>query len=164
MLTEFLFNKSLGSYSPMMAVGYFVFNLHTIPYQNQQHHITWRHPTNSRVGARPSSQFIGPGDETMTLSGTLVPEITGGRVSLDLLRKMADTGKAYPLIDGSGQYYGIFTIEDMTTTKTEFFSDGAARKIEFSVQLKRKDDSDRVILGLLNISDLNLGGLLGGLL
>lgn len=100
----------------------------------------------------------------MTLSGTLVPEITGGRVSLDLLRKMADTGKAYPLIDGSGQYYGIFTIEDMTTTKTEFFSDGAARKIEFSVELKRKDDTDRGILGLLNISDLNVGSLLGGLL
>ena len=56
------------------------------------------------------------------------------------------------------------TIEDMTTTKTEFFSDGAARKIEFSVELKRKDDTDRGILGLLNISDLNVGSLLGGLL
>lgn len=50
-------------------------------------------PSNSRVGARPSYQFVGVGEEVMTLSGVLMPEITGGRISLELLEKMGDTGK-----------------------------------------------------------------------
>ena len=110
MLTELLLKQSVGAYNPMMAFGYFIFNLYTTPYQTNQHDKEWRHPSNSRVGARPSYQFVGVGEETITLSGVLMPEITGGRVSLELLEKMADTGKAYPLIEGSGVFYGLFIV------------------------------------------------------
>ena len=159
-MLELLTGKSLGAvggYLPMMAIGYFVFNLHTTPYQSQQHDRGWRHVGNSRVGLRPSSQFIGPDDEKITLSGSLYPEITGGRVSLELLNKLADTGKAYPVIEGTGIMHGMFVIEKISTTRTEFFSDGAARKIEFTVSLKRVDEQDRGLLGVLGIGDLDLG-------
>lgn len=89
MLTELLLKQSVGPYNPMMAFGYFVFNLYTTPYQTQQHDKEWRHPSNSRVGARPSYQFVGVGEEVQTLSGVLMPEITGGRISLALLEKWA---------------------------------------------------------------------------
>ncbi len=148
---------AIGSYMPMMAIGYFVFNIHTTPYQTQQHDKAWRHVSNSRVGLRPSSQYIGPDDEQITLSGSLYPEITGGRVSLELLNKLADTGKAYPVIEGTGIMHGMFVIEKSSTTRTEFFSDGAARKIEFTVSLKRVDEQDRGLLGVLGIGDLDLG-------
>jgi len=93
MLTEFLLKQSVGSYNPMMAFGYFVFNLYTTPYQTQQHDKEWRHPSNSRVGARPSYQFVGVDEEAMTLSGVLMPEITGGRISLELLEKWATSAR-----------------------------------------------------------------------
>lgn len=125
MLTELLLKQSVGAYNPMMAFGYFIFNLYTTPYQTNQHDKEWRHPSNNRVGARPSYQFVGVGEETITLSGVLMPEITGGRVSLELLEKMADTGKAYPLIEGSGVFYGLFIVRKISKTKTEFFNDGA---------------------------------------
>lgn len=174
-MLELLTGKSLGSvggYLPMMAIGYFVFNLHTTPYQSQQHERGWRHVGNSRVGLRPSSQFIGPDDEKITLSGSLYPEITGGRVSLDMLVKLADTGKAYPVIEGTGIMHGLFVIESLSETKTEFFSDGSARKIDFTVSLKRVDEADRGLLGVLSVGDLDLGsslgsqvtGMLGGIL
>lgn len=124
----------------MMTLGFFVFERRTIPYQQQQHDIVWRHPSQQRIGARPSSQFLGVGDETMVLSGTLVPELTGGDLSLEILRKMADSGKAFPLIEGTGTVYGFFVIEKISRSKSEFFSDGAARKIDFSMDLKRVDD------------------------
>ncbi len=38
----------------------------------------------------------------LTLSGVLMPEITGGRLSLLALEQMAEQGKAWPLIEGSG--------------------------------------------------------------
>ncbi len=78
----------------MMALGMFVFMLHTVPYQEFQHQMAWRHPSNRRIGHRPQSQYIGPDEETVTLSGVLLPEITGGGVSLMALQKMAETGKA----------------------------------------------------------------------
>ncbi|HEX8963635.1 MAG TPA: phage tail protein, partial [Rhodocyclaceae bacterium] len=90
--------RVLPQVSAMAALGLFVFSLHTLPYQQLQRSAQWRHPSNSRVGRRPARQYVGPGDETITLTGTLYPEITGGAVSLALVRAMADMGKAWPLI------------------------------------------------------------------
>lgn len=131
----------------MMTLGYFVFERSTTPYQSEQDDLNWRHPSQSRIGARPSSQFLGAGDQHKTLSGVLLPEITGGRPSLDELTRMANTGQSYPLIDGGGRMHGLFVIESISTTRTEFFKDGAARRIEFSMKLKRTDEDDRSRLG-----------------
>lgn len=142
--------------SHMMALGLFVFALGTVPYQQLQRQTQWRHPSSSRIGRRPARQFVGPGDDTVTLSGTLYPELTGGKVSLALLRTMADTGKAWPLIEGSGTVYGLYVIEDLSETGSLFFADGAARKIEFSLKLTRIDDDRLDLVGAATASLLAL--------
>jgi phage protein U len=124
----------------MMCLGQFAFELPSAPYQSSQQQMGWRHPSNSRVGLRPARQFLGRDEESITLSGVLVPEITGGEPSLATLRAMADEGKAYVLINGSGTLMGVFVIESIDLTRTIFFTDGTARKIEFSLSLKRADD------------------------
>lgn len=125
----------------MMAIGLFVFELRTAPYQQLQRQSQWRHPMTSRVGLRPARQFTGPGDDVITLTGVLFPEVTGGRVSLAMLRAMAETGRPWPLIQGDGTIYGEFVIEDMSETHSLFFQDGTARQIDFSLKLARADDS-----------------------
>ncbi|MBS9428439.1 phage tail protein [Photorhabdus akhurstii] len=125
----------------MAALGLFVFMLKTTPYQSMQYTQSWRHAFNSRIGVRPAWQFLGPDNDTMTLSGSLYPEITGGRLSLTILQIMADSGKAWSFIDGSGTVYGMFVIESIDQTKTEFMSNGSARKIDFTLTLKRVDSS-----------------------
>ena len=126
----------------MLCLGQFVFALNSAPYQSLQHDQGWRHPSNSRVGARPARQFIGPDDETITLQGVLLPEITGGQQSLDKLEEMASTGDAWVLVDGNGVLYGLWVIEKLSQTKTVFFQDGTPRRIEFSLGLARVDDDD----------------------
>ncbi|MDR3299459.1 MAG: phage tail protein [Candidatus Accumulibacter sp.] len=126
----------------MMCLGQFVFALDTAPYQSFQHQMGWRHPSNSRVGLRPARQFIGPDDESVTLAGVLYPEISGDPGWLEVLYAMADTGKAYVLIDGNGTLYGLFVIESLEETGTVFFQDGTPRKTEFTLSLKRIDDDD----------------------
>jgi hypothetical protein len=126
--------------------------------------MVWRHPTNSRVGARPSAQFLGVGDETLTLSGVLMPEITGGELSLEALRKMADTGKAYPLIEGRGTVTGFFVIEKISKGRSEFFSDGAARKIEFTIELKRVDEKNTSLIANENLIGMGISKLVRGIL
>lgn len=133
----------------LMALGLFVFGIESVPYQQLQRQVTWRHPANSRVGARPARQFAGRGDEIITLSGVLYPEVTGGRISLAALEAMADDGRAWPLLEGTGWFYGLFVIEELATTSTAFLPDGAALKIEFSMKLARTDDEPS-LLGVID--------------
>ncbi len=148
----------LPQVSMMMALGFFVFGMRTVPYQQLQRQVTWRHPSNSVVGGRPRRQFVGRGEESITLSGVLYPEVTGGKLSLCALEAMADEGRAWPLIEGTGWLYGLFVIEEVSTTHAEFFPDGAPRKIEFSLKISRVDDEPNLLgtLGkkLLSLLDL----------
>lgn len=134
----------------MMVLGLFVFELRTVPYQELQYQRSWRHATNSRVNRRASTQFLGPDNDTLTLSGVLLPEITGGRLSMLALEQMAELGKAWPLIEGSGTIYGMYVIEGLNQTKAEFFRDGMPRRIEFSLSLKRVDESLADMFGSLS--------------
>ncbi|MBE8595840.1 phage tail protein [Xenorhabdus sp. BG5] len=140
----------------MAALGLFVFMLKTTPYQTFQYKQSWRHAFNSRVGARPAWQFVGSDNDTITLSGELYPELTGGSLSLTALKLMADSGKAWSFIDGSGAIYGMFVIESIDETKTEFMSGGAARKISFTLTLRRVDNNLLEMLGDLQeqLSDI----------
>ena len=133
----------------MMALGLFVFSLRTASYQELQRVTNWRHPPNSRVGDSPAYQFIGKGEDVITLKGVIYHELTGSRVTLDMLRQMGDTGKAYTLIEGTGKIYGLVIINDLDETKTYFFKDGAARKTEFTLKLTIVRDWQPTLLGTL---------------
>lgn len=127
----------------MMALGDFVFELPSAAYQSFQRQTEFRHASHPRIGERPASQYLGPGADTVTLSGTLMPEFTGGRASLDRLREMGAEGKAWALVEGSGRIYGLWVVKSVAETSTVFFADGVPRKIEFSLSLERVDD-DRI--------------------
>ncbi|MCX8578807.1 phage tail protein [Gilliamella sp. B2717] len=123
----------------MMCYGLFVFELKTVPFQSIEENKDWRFPANSRVNQRSALQFIGRDNETMTLSGILYPELTGGRLSLAILERMADLGASWPLIDGTGIPLGFYVMTNLKKTKTEFFRDGTPRKIEFIISLTKTD-------------------------
>lgn len=131
----------------MLALGMFVFSLSTLAYQELQRQTEWRHPSSSRVGSAPARQFIGRGDDSITLPGIIFPELAGTTLSLDALRLMANTGKAWPMIEGTGRIYGLWVIESLSETKTVFFRDGTARRIEFTLSLKRIDDDQLDLIG-----------------
>ena len=125
----------------MAVLGMFVFTQKTIPFQTLDRESNWRHPTNSVVGGMPKTQFTGTEGETITISGRLMPEITGGRFSIKMLELMADSGGSFPLIDGATfELVGFFVIESLSETRSEMFGDGAPRAIDFTLNLKRTDD------------------------
>lgn len=124
----------------MMALGQFVFSLPTLTYQDLSRRTGWRHGQTPRFAARPANQYLGPGDDTMSLSGSLVPEIAGDGGSFDTLRQMGDDGDAYPLVDGQGTLHGAFVIESLDERKRSFFEDGVARWSDFTLELRRVDD------------------------
>ncbi|MGM0936256.1 MAG: phage tail protein [Pseudomonadota bacterium] len=152
----------------MAALGLFVFELRTTPFQGMQREHQFRFGYNNRIGKRPSFQFMGASNDGLTLSGTLYPELTGGKYSLLMLQAMAETGKAWSFIGGDGTIYGMYVIENLNENKSDFFHDSAARKIEFTLTLKRVDESLAEMFGNINdqldtLTDSMANGL-GGLL
>lgn len=124
----------------MMALGTFVFSLPQLAYQQLQRSTSWRHASSERVGARAAHQYVGPGEDTIELSGLIAPELTGDPASLDLLRAMADEGRPLALVDGTGLVHGAYVITAIDEEHTLFFADGAPRRIEFRLSLLRVDD------------------------
>lgn len=125
----------------LMSLDQFVFGMTTLAHQELQRQTQWRHASNARVGARNARQFTGPGDDTITLSGVLMPEISGTLDSLDKLRAMGDQGQAYALVDGEGAVYGAYLIESIQQTGSYLQANGRPRKVEFSITLTRTDDN-----------------------
>ncbi|MCK3658538.1 oxidoreductase [Pasteurellaceae bacterium Pebbles2] len=139
----------------LAILGVFPFCQRTIPYQSMSRDTSWRHPTNSVIGAMPKTQFTGKDNDSITLSCRLIPEITGGNLSVAALRLMADSGGAFPLIEGASfMLLGFYVIENIHEENSEFFADGAARAIEFSMQLKRTDDPS-----LINVASQLMGNI-----
>lgn len=124
----------------LMALGQFVFRVATLAYSELQRSTAWRHASTSRVGARPALQFVGAGDDTITLPGVLAPEVAGTLQSLATLRAMADAGDAYAMVDGAGRIMGAWVITSITETGSALTADGVARRTEFSIALQRADD------------------------
>lgn len=145
----------------MLTLGLFVFELQTLPYQSLQQSLDYRWPSNSRIGQRDAYQFLGIGEDKITLSGVLLPEITGGALSMLTLKTMAELGKAWPLIGGDGAIYGMYVISSMTQTQSVFFADGSARRIEFSMTLTRVDESLGAMFGDLQQQANDLAGQAG---
>lgn len=137
----------------MMVFGMFVFMLRTTPYQQLRHSQEWRHVKNERVNQSASWQYIGAGDDTVTLEGVLYPEITGGNLSLSALETIGFAGRPWPLIEGDGRIYGMYVLARLERGKSEFDQYGNPKKIEFTLSLSRVDTDFREKLQSASVSD-----------
>lgn len=123
----------------LMSLGMFPFSLSTLAHEDLSRRTAWRHATAQRVGARDATQYVGPGEESISFGGTAHADLTDGRAQLDRLREMANTGQAWPLVDGTGTVFGAFIIQTLDEKHKALFPDGTARAIDFSIDLLRVD-------------------------
>lgn len=126
----------------MMSLGTFQFGIASAAYQELARSTEYRWPSQDRFGQRPVSQFTGIGNDTITLPGVIYPEYRGGLGQLDTMRALAGQGKPQQLIDGRGNVLGMWAIERVEEKQGVFAAFGAARKQEFTLTIKRVDDSD----------------------
>jgi len=125
----------------LAALGMFVFETSSAPFAELARRRDWRHARTDLYGARAASQFLGPGEDVVTISGTLVPGLAGKYSSIERIAEMADTGDAHQLADGDGRILGMFTIEGLDETHKYLTERGKARMIDFSITLKRVADA-----------------------
>lgn len=123
----------------LAALGLFVFETETALFDELARRRDWRHARTERFGARPASQFLGPGADEVTLTGKVVPGLAGKYSSIERLVDMANTGEAHALADGLGRILGNFTIEGLDETHKGLIDTGVARVVEFTLTLRRVD-------------------------
>lgn len=120
----------------MMILGVYPFSIHTAAYDSLQHSTEYSWQSQQRLGRKPAQQFTGFGEESISLSGLMMPDFSGGLIQLEAMRSEAEKGEPLILISGSGFVLGKFCITKVSSTSSIFWGNGAARKIEFSMDLK----------------------------
>lgn len=128
----------------MMGLGDYRFSLSTAAYQSLVRTNEYRWASHKRLGSRPARQFLGVGDEQITLEGVIYPFYKGGFGQLEKIRQDASLGEALILIDGEGKVWGDFTIDSLQETQTFFADGGLPQKVEFSLVLSNYGDIDEI--------------------
>ncbi len=119
----------------MMALGQYRFSLPTAAYQNLKRTDAWRWASQDRLTRAPAKQFLGRGNVTLSLDGTIYPHFRGGLGQVAAMRAEADKGQPLQLVDGLGKVWGKWVIEEITETSTNFLAEGVPLKIDFSLSL-----------------------------
>jgi len=122
----------------MMALGAFRFGVSKPSHQVARRSTSYRWEPVARVGVPEGLQYLGPGEDSITLEGVIYPHFSGGLRQIDSMRAMATFGIPTPmmLVDGGGWVWGLWVIQGIEETKSYLMADGAARKIEFSITLR----------------------------
>lgn len=126
-----------------LMLGDFLFQFDTASYQTLNRTSPRRFAENERVGAAPVLQDLGEGVETMSLAGTILPELMGpdSSRSLDIVRDMKSTGKPHILMNvepgaWQGSSKGKWVVENIDENQSKFFG-AMPQKIDFTISLKR---------------------------
>ena len=126
----------------MMALGEYHFSLSTAAYQDLTHSTTYRWQAQERLGRPPARQYLGPGEETITLRGVVHPHYKGGLGQIDRMRAEAGRGEPLLLSEGTGRILGRWVIRQIEETRRELEADGAPRRIEFRLDLARYGEDE----------------------
>ena len=126
----------------MLALGDFRFSLDTAAFQDLERSSSWRWPSVERIGARPALQYVGPGEDTITMRGTIYPHFRGGVGQVSEMRAVASQGEPLMLVDGTGRNWGLYVITEVREGQSTFFSSGKPRKIDFDLSLTMYEDDN----------------------
>lgn len=128
----------------LMQLGDFAFAINDVAPQTIGRSTEYRWAWIDLLGAEAAGQFTGPGADTISLEGVFYPEFASSffsgqfaRDPLEPLRAIAAAGKPVALVDGLGKNHGQWVVTNVGDTKGPFFQQGVARKIAFTVSLRK---------------------------
>lgn len=107
------------------------------------------------MGRLPGKEFMGEGDDRITLSGQLLPFKTGGLTELEFAHSMRRRGARFPLHRGDGYRLGWFAITNISERHTELSRNGVGHIVIHSITMEKVQAEagagQQVIFGLLSL-------------
>ena len=130
----------------LLTLGNYQFGMSTAAHESLARTKAYRWVTQYRLGREPASQYVGPGQQTISLKGTIYPHFRGGLGQIDNMKTEADVGEPLTLVDGLGYNLGRWVIKKITDTESNYVGEGLPRRVDFSLDLEAYGE------------DLNSGG------
>ena len=121
----------------LMRLGNYTFAMETAAYQQLQRTNTYRWQAQDRIGRQPAQQYLGLGEETITLEGVIYPHFRGGLRQLDAMRAEAGQGRPLMLTDGTGQVFSLWVIKAVEETRKVLAANGTPHRMDFRLSLAR---------------------------
>jgi phage protein U len=153
-----LSSLGLGSQFVLLRLGDFSFCVTAAVHQELSRQTDYDWQSQRRLMRAPARQYVGEGDDAITLPGVIYCEYMGGVAQMDVVRAMGKQGQPYLLVDGMGYVLGEYCILSVSEKGTEFDQYGQPRKIEFSVNLGAYGDD----FGGSNLEEVDVMSLLTG--
>lgn len=125
-----------------MALGDYRFSMTTAAYETLRRETKWRWPSQERLGRVPAKQYVGPGEDTITLEGVVYPHFRGGLEQVDAMRDEADKGEPLLLVDGLGYVYDYWVVTSLSETHARVWEKGVPLKQQFSIVLEYFGEDD----------------------
>lgn len=123
--------------SVLMGIGPFRFRVMGHAYETLERSLSARWEAKGRIGRRPAMQFVGPGEDEISITATLYPELTGGLGQVEAMRAAADAGRPMMMVSGAGRVFGRYCLTEIADTASFLTRDGTPRKVEVTLKLKR---------------------------
>jgi phage protein U len=136
----------------MLSLGGFQFGISTAAYQDLSRGSEYKWAGQDRFGQTPALQYTGQGADTMSLQGVIYPEWNGGAAQVDNMRAIAGRGEPLLMTSGGGDVLGMWVIEKINEQQGTFAAYGVARKIEFTLELKRYGDAASIMQPMIGLS------------
>jgi|GEM_PF-200832 len=130
-----------GTYLTMMSLGGFKFGIYTAAYQQLNRSTQYKWGEQEVFGGWDNLQYLGPGQDTQTLTGVIYGEWNGGFQQIDKLRALAAKGEPQLLISGTGRIMGYWVINQIDEGQEKFAAFGVPRRQEFTINLRKFGDS-----------------------
>lgn len=124
----------------MIKLGAYVFSLDTAAYQQLTRATAYRWQAVERFNQLAALQFTGPGEDSITLNGVILPVFKGGLGQLNAMREEAAKGEPMLMVDGRGYVHGRWVIMSVNETQKNFERNGAPLQIDFSLRLRKYDE------------------------
>lgn len=122
----------------LAQLGSFQFSTDSAAFDQVKRKTRYRWAKQTRLGSSVAAQFVGAGEDTLTLAGVIYPEHKGGFEQLSMMRSLAAEGKALSLVfayAGLASVMGRWCIVSVDEGQRYFHSNGAPRKQEFTLEL-----------------------------
>ena len=126
----------------LLALGDYRFSVDTAAYRELTRVTEYRWPSQARLGRRPARQFMGVGEDTVTVRGVVYPHHRGGLGQLEAMRAQAGRGEPLRMVGGDGGVLGRWVITRIEETQLEHWPDGAPRRQDFVLELAHYGDDE----------------------
>lgn len=120
--------------------GGFEFKLDTAGLETFGRQSTYRWPVQERIERPVALQFVGEGENTISVAGYIHPHFKGTATELDKLRKIAEEGKPKIMTTGTGKVLGKYVCTDIKDDFSSMLDDLRPRRVDYTVTFKKYFD------------------------